>query len=82
VTMTCGELVSFLAAYLDGGLPEPERARFAAHLVECPECVAYLESYRETVKLAKGAFAAPDDAVPADVPDDLVRAILDARRPH
>jgi anti-sigma factor (TIGR02949 family) len=75
--MTCRELIDFLAAYLDGELPPDERARFDAHLGECPECVAYLATYRDTIALAKGACAA--DPTP-DVPERLARAIAAARK--
>ena len=78
--MTCRELIDFLGAYLGGELSEEVRLRFDEHLAACPECSAYLKTYRETVKLAQGAFQDPDDLVPADVPEDLVKAILAARR--
>jgi anti-sigma factor RsiW len=78
--MTCRELVGFLGAYLDGDLAADTRAHFAEHLAECPECAAYLETYRATVRLARNAFQDPDAPVPPEVPDDLVRAILAARR--
>ena len=78
--MTCRELIDFLGAYLDGQLSEEVRLRFAEHLAACQECSAYLESYRATVQVAKRAFKHPDDPVPADVPEDLVKAILAARR--
>jgi anti-sigma factor RsiW len=76
--LTCRELIDFLAAYLDGELPPAERAAFDWHLGVCPDCVRYLESYCETVRLGKQAFAA-EGAPPADVPPELVAAILAAR---
>ena len=78
--MTCRELSDFLGAYLDGELSEEVRVPFDEHLAACPECAAYVDSYRTTVKLAKDAFRHPDDAVPADVPEDLVKAIRAARQ--
>lgn len=78
--MTCRELVDFLSAYLDGELSSEARIRFDAHLSACPECSAYLRTYEAAVKLAKDACDHPDDPVPADVPEELVRAILKARR--
>lgn len=78
--MTCRELVDFLGAYLESELPDEVRRRFDAHLAACLECAAYLETYRETVKLAKDAFRDTDDPVPADLPEGLVKAILSARR--
>ncbi len=78
--MTCQELVDFLMDYLDGLLPEPERLCFEEHLGECPDCVAYLASYREAVRLGKEACAAGDATPPSEVPEDLIRAVLAARR--
>ena len=40
--------------------------------------VQYLRQYRDTVHAGRTAF---DDERPAAIPDDLVRAILDARKP-
>ena len=77
--MTCKELVEFLMDYLDGLVSKPERRRFEEHLGECPDCVAYLATYREAVRLGKKACTA-GDSIPTDVPEELVRAILAARR--
>ena len=78
--MTCRELVEFLMDYLDGQLSEPERLCFEEHLGECPDCVAYLATYQEAIRLGKEACKVGDDALPPEVPEDLVRAILAARR--
>jgi anti-sigma factor RsiW len=78
--MTCRELVEFLMDYVDGLLSESERLRFEEHLGECPNCVAYLATYREAVRLGKEACTADDGAIPTEVPEDLVRAVLAARR--
>jgi anti-sigma factor RsiW len=76
--VTCREFTEFLMAYLAGELPADERARFDEHLAGCDDCVAYLQTYKDTVRLSAEAFADPDAAPPADVPDDLVRAVLAA----
>ena len=78
--LTCRDLAGFAADYVDGALDPRERARFDAHVAGCPGCASYLRTYAETIRLAKDAHA--DDPLPADVPEDLVRAILDARRPR
>jgi anti-sigma factor RsiW len=77
--MTCRELIGFLDDYVDGGLAPGERLGFEAHLAECPECIGYVRSYRDTIRLSKDAF---DDADPRalGMPDELVNAILAARR--
>ena len=77
--MTCRELSEFLMAYLSGDLANGKRRAFEEHLGECEDCVAYLESYKATVELGKAAFEREDAGVPAEVPDELVEAILRAR---
>ncbi len=78
VGMTCRELVEFLNDYLDGQLPGPERRRFERHLGDCPDCVAYLTTYRAAVRLGKEVCRCEDESVPAEVPEQLVRAVLSA----
>jgi len=38
--------------YLEGALPERDRARLEAHLGECDECTIYLDQLRATMRLA------------------------------
>jgi anti-sigma factor RsiW len=76
--MSCREFVDFLSDYLDGALSARERASFEAHLEGCEDCVRYLESCEETIRLGKEAFC-PEEGVPGDVPEELVRAIITAR---
>ena len=78
-TLTCRELIEYLARYLDDELPAGERADFDAHLAICPACVDYLTSYRETIRIGKLACQ-PDEPASNDVPRELVDAILAARR--
>jgi anti-sigma factor RsiW len=56
----------------------PRRAEVELHLASCPSCVAYMKSYRATWRLGQDALRG-DEPAPADVPEDLVRAILAAR---
>jgi anti-sigma factor RsiW len=78
--MNCREFTEFLHEYLFGNLPAQERAEFDKHLAECPWCVAYLDSYRQTIQLEQAAFAAAEPAPPpADAPEELIQAILRAR---
>ena len=77
-TLSCRELIDFLAAYLDAELAPAEHAAFEAHLAVCPYCVDYLASYRETIRLGKLAFTA-ESSPPEDVPSKLIDAILAAR---
>ena len=78
--MNCREFTEFLQDYLLGDLPAEERAEFDKHLAECPWCVAYLDSYKKTMQLARAAFPAPEDSPPpSDAPEELIQAILRAR---
>jgi anti-sigma factor RsiW len=79
--VTCREFADFMFDYLAGELPDDVRARFERHLTRCPNCPEYLRQYRDTIRAGRLAFAADTDApLPADVPDDLVQAILAATR--
>ena len=79
--MTCQEFVEFLMAYLDGELTPAQREAFQGHMGDCPPCITSLETYRESVELGKKALCEdPEAPVPEDVPDDLVAAILAARK--
>jgi anti-sigma factor RsiW len=78
--LTCRELVEFLMAYDDGELDAAERAAFDAHLAECPDCEAYLASYRATVALGRKAFADETQDAAAEAPEELIAAVLAARR--
>ena len=66
--------------YLSGELSPETRTQFEHHVSLCANCRKYLTSYDETVKLGKRAFEDDDAALPTDVPEQLVEAILAARR--
>lgn len=78
--MTCRELVDFLLDYLEGELPDDSRRVFEAHLGECPPCQAYLDTYTETIRLGRLACRDAEASLPADVPEQLLEAILAARK--
>ena len=78
--MTCREFADFMTDYLSGELSSESHAQFEKHLSLCANCRKYLRSYEETVKLGKRAFEDEDAALPADVPEELVKAILAGRR--
>jgi anti-sigma factor RsiW len=78
--MNCREFTEFLHDYLLGGLLAEVRAEFDILLAECPWCVAYLDSYKKTMQLARTAFVAAGDAPPpSNAAEELIRAILRPR---
>jgi len=82
--MTCRELVEFLEEYIAGTLPSRPQAIFEQHLENCPSCVHYVDSYQTTIQLVKetahphGTGGAATD--PPAMPEELIQAILAARR--
>ena len=78
--MTCRELIDFLMDYVTGDVTKEERACFDEHLAVCPDCVSYLQNYRETMNATKAAHdCATNEPVPK-MPPELVRAILASRK--
>jgi anti-sigma factor RsiW len=75
--MTCRDLADFLVNYIDGALPPVVHRQFEAHLDECAACVAYLRTYRETIRLT--AASGDEELMPA-MPEELVQAIVAAAR--
>jgi anti-sigma factor RsiW len=78
--MTCRELVEFLMEYDSDALPAGQREEFEFHLTKCPPCKCFLETYRETIRLGKKACCDEDGPVPEQVPEELIQAILAARK--
>jgi anti-sigma factor RsiW len=75
--MNCREAVEFLMDYLNGELGPDVRALFDEHLGECPECVAYLAAYRQTIRVVQLVNEEP--APLPNMPEGIVQAILAAR---
>ncbi len=78
--MTCREFVEVLMAYLDGDLAPGQRSVFEEHIGACPPCLTYMDTYKETVALGKSLCDDPEGPVPEDAPEELVAAVLAARR--
>jgi anti-sigma factor RsiW len=77
--LPCTEIIGFLAEYLDDELTPDRRFEFDRHLAVCPSCVAYLETYKETIRMAK-ATSADAESIADEAPEDLIRAILEVSR--
>lgn len=78
--MTCRELIEFLADYLEGELPADQRGLFDHHLAICPDCVVYLRTYRESIKLCKSAHTVEAERIYTSAPQELIDAILASQR--
>lgn len=78
--LTCRDFVEFLDDYLSGSLTEDRRGSFNAHLAQCPSCVAYMRSYQASIEMGRAVLSRSEEPVSKDVPEELVRAILEARK--
>jgi anti-sigma factor RsiW len=76
--VTCIELIAFLDAYVDDELDANTRADFDRHLLVCPSCRAYMETYKETIDLARGAAEREEDLA-HDAPPELIEAVLTSK---
>ena len=77
--MTCLEFADFMMDYFSNELPAAVRREFDRHLSVCPNCRKYLAGYEATFTLGKRAFEDIHASLPEEVPEELVRGILDAR---
>jgi len=78
--ITCVEFEEFIIDYLEGTLSQTDQLKFEKHIRFCRECREYLTAYQHSIELGRIAFKLPDDPVPEDVPEDLVKAILEVTR--
>jgi anti-sigma factor RsiW len=67
--MSCQELVELVTNYLEGLLPEDERARFEAHLAGCEGCTNYVQQMKQTLNIV-GKLT--EDHVPLAGKDELL----------
>jgi len=79
--ITCSEFEEFIYAYLDGSLHPSKRYKFDLHLKICRECRDYLERYEASLKLVKNINSGAKTKELENVPEDLINAILEARKP-
>lgn len=69
--LSCRELVEIITDYLEGALPEGDRARFEAHLATCEGCRTYLEQMRLTIQVV-GRLT--EESIPSSIREELLEA--------
>lgn len=50
---TCKDATNLILDYLTGDLSGDKQDEFERHLDECPDCVAFLNTYKKTLELTK-----------------------------
>ncbi len=78
--ITCKEFEDFVQSYLDDDLADIKRTLFERHLRVCSECRDYLSAYQRSLEMSQAVFGSDDDSVSDNVPEDLIKAILKARK--
>lgn len=73
--INCKECADFLMAYLDGDLPAAQKEAFETHLHLCPPCMRYIETYMQTMAMARAAHT-PKTAPTSALPEEMVKAIM------
>lgn len=74
--ITCAELVELILEFLSEELATEQRMAFEYHLRMCPNCGAYVETYRATIAVAR-ALPRCDGGLPPSL-DAKLRAALEA----
>lgn len=78
--LTCAEFEDFVLNYREGSLPTTQRANFKMHLLVCKDFQRYLAAYERSVAMGRVAFEDSSATVPEKVREDLVQAILAAKK--
>lgn len=65
---TCKEAIGILADYLDSALGPELLAALEGHLRDCPPCVAYVNTYKETRALT-------GEVGRVDMPEEMKRRL-------
>jgi Putative zinc-finger len=75
--LSCRELVEFLDDYIEDRLPAERLAVFERHIAVCGDCKDYIAGYRRSRRAVSVVLC--DEGL-SPLPEDLVRAIVAARR--
>ena len=51
--LTCEKETALIADYLASNLSPAELASFESHLEECPDCKAFLQTYKKTIEITR-----------------------------
>ncbi len=68
----CRQIAELLGEYLDGTLPQPTRDLLEWHIEGCQPCVAFVNTYRGTVKAARTLADVP---IPPELKQRLLKVL-------
>ncbi len=80
-SITCRRVTSLIAAYVGGELDPEAAAAFEAHVRDCDDCVAFLNTYRKSVEATRRLRY---DTLPPKLQDRALKVIRQkiVRRPR
>jgi predicted anti-sigma-YlaC factor YlaD len=73
----CRQIAELLGDYLDGSLPRETRELIDFHIDGCAPCVAFLNTYRGTVDVARKL---PDVPIPPELKKRLLAVLKSTKR--
>jgi Putative zinc-finger len=73
----CRQIAELLGDYLDGSLPPETRELIDFHIDGCAPCVAFLNTYRGTVDVARKL---PDITIPPELKKRLLTVLKSTKR--
>jgi anti-sigma factor (TIGR02949 family) len=62
---SCKDVVDLLSDYIDGECSPDDKAMVEDHLADCPGCIAFVNTFRKSISLAKNMSY-------EDIPNDLL----------
>jgi hypothetical protein len=62
--LTCQQVAALLVDYVAEDMALPTRMAFETHLRNCPDCVAFLATYKETIRTTRSVRY---EAIPAEM---------------
>jgi hypothetical protein len=80
--LTCQQIAALLVDYVAEDMALPTRTAFEAHLRNCPDCVAFLATYKETIRATRSVRY---EAIPAEMlarVQQFLRQKIEATPPH
>ena len=72
--MTCAELVELVTDYVEGTIPDDQRAQIDAHVAVCPPCAHVLDQWRTVIELTGSLGQEHADRLPLDQRAELIAA--------
>lgn len=75
--LTCKEVDNFLYDFHEGQLPYAEKIKFKLHLSMCTECKAYVQGYKNAIRVSQDGFIKANPI--ENVPEELIEVILKSR---